>query len=214
MTDQLVGVRVLRVCLVSDDVTFIGPTSIAIRAVDVHVHSATLGGLLSRPSGMFDLVILDLPPNDQAATDAVVRVREHMHAPVIAVAHRTQESSLVAPLAAGARGLALHTSGRSAIVAAIHAVRDGGVYVDPAVGATLVNLVTLSARAATRTTLTAAELRVLSRFPRGYTNAEIAEDLGLSINTVKTHVRHILSKLACADRVQATRVANERGLLR
>jgi DNA-binding NarL/FixJ family response regulator len=209
----LEAVRVLHVCVVSEDAPFASALARALTRDDVQAERLSLAGFLSRPGEDFDLAVLDLPDDEGASTDMVVGAREHIRGPVIGITQVLREAALIAPLGAGARGLVLRRSGASVIHAAIAAVSDGGVFVDPAVGGTLVGLVTIAARAESRSSLTAAELRVLSRFPRGMTNAEIADDLGISVNTVKTHVRHILGKLDSRDRVQATRVGYERGLL-
>ena len=55
---------------------------------------------------------------------------------------------------------------------------------------------------------------VLRLIARGKANKEIADELSLSMPTVKTHIAHILTKLEVPDRTRAVIIAMERGLLR
>jgi two-component system NarL family response regulator len=62
--------------------------------------------------------------------------------------------------------------------------------------------------------LSAREREVLALLPKGLSNPDIARVLGISLSTVKTHLRTIFSKLDVADRAESITVAVQRGLLR
>lgn len=200
----------VHVCVVSGDVMFAESLVHAVADDDLQVDRATLDEALAQSGHRVDIAILDLSAG--GTSDDIGDLRAHLRGHVIVLAPDARESSLIAPLAAGARGVVLRRSGPWVVASAVRAVRDGGLFIDPAVGTTLARLVALTARS-NEGDLTRTELRVLQRFPRGLTNAEIAAEMEVSRNTIKTHVRHILSKLDCDDRVQAVQVARDRGLL-
>ena len=58
------------------------------------------------------------------------------------------------------------------------------------------------------------EVEVLRLVAKGKANKEIAEELGVGEGTIKTHLKHLLSKLDAPDRTRAVTLALERGLLR
>ena len=62
--------------------------------------------------------------------------------------------------------------------------------------------------------LTPAERKILQQIVKGKSNKEIAHDLNVSENTVKTHVKNILGKLGVSDRTSAATLAIRRGLVR
>ena len=61
--------------------------------------------------------------------------------------------------------------------------------------------------------MTTREIEVLRQIARGHSNKDIAAVLGISEETVKTHVGHVLSKLQVGNRGQATVQALKRGLV-
>jgi DNA-binding NarL/FixJ family response regulator len=61
--------------------------------------------------------------------------------------------------------------------------------------------------------LTEREQQVLWQASRGATDKEIAAELNISLNTVKTHIRNILAKLHVSTRREATRAAKAKGIL-
>jgi DNA-binding NarL/FixJ family response regulator len=109
-------------------------------------------------------------------------------------------------LAAGALGYLFKDSGGAQVVAAIRAAARGERIVAPDVAARLTG-------SGPRADLSARELEVLTLVARGYRNREIATTIGRTEETVKMHVKSVLSKLGARDRTAAVAVALERGLL-
>jgi DNA-binding NarL/FixJ family response regulator len=122
-------------------------------------------------------------------------------------------------LRAGASGFLLKDAKGSELVQAVHVVADGDGLLAPSVTRRLIaefarRPAASSARPAALSELTPRETEVLQLIAGGLSNAEIAADLVLSEQTVKTHVGRILSKLALRDRAQAVVLAYESGLVR
>jgi DNA-binding NarL/FixJ family response regulator len=122
------------------------------------------------------------------------------------------ESAMLASFAAGANGFLVKDSDINLLREAVHTVADGGTFVDPRVAAKLVNVATKGRRTKGPFGLTLQEMRVLAFLPRGLTNREIGVELGVSDETVKTHLRNAMLKLKVHDRTQAAVVALREGL--
>ncbi len=116
-------------------------------------------------------------------------------------------------LKAGARGFLLKDAGPDLLAQAVHAAASGDALIAPSVTARL--LVTFAhttpgARPAQPIEpLTAREEEVLTTVARGRTNAEIAEELYISLSTVKTHLASLMTKLGARNRVEIAMWAYE-----
>jgi len=119
-------------------------------------------------------------------------------------------------LRAGASGFLLKDAPEERLITAIRVVAEGGSLFAPSVTRRLIEEFSRRAprREADLAALTERELVVLRLVARGLSNAEIAADLYVSENTVKTHVARVLMKLAVRDRVQAVVLAYECGIVR
>jgi len=120
-------------------------------------------------------------------------------------------------LRAGASGFLLKDAPATDVVSAIRAVAAGDAVLAPSTTRRLLaHAVPLlpDDGAGPHETLTGREREVLQALTGGGSNAEIAAELFLSEETVKTHVKHVLAKLGLRDRVQAVIYAYERGLAR
>jgi len=119
-------------------------------------------------------------------------------------------------LRAGASGFLLKDAPEERLVTAIRVVAEGGSLFAPAVTQRLIEEFSRRPRRTTPaslSTLTERETEVLTLVARGLSNNEIATELFVSENTVKTHVARVLMKLGLRDRVQAVVLAYESGLV-
>ena len=126
------------------------------------------------------------------------------------------DDTVLAALRAGASGYLLKDAPRRALLAAVRAVAEGDVMLDPNVARRLVesqpHRPPALAADEIRGQLTDREQQVLTVIARGLSNAEIAVELGIGEATVKTHVARLLDKLHVRDRVQLVVLAHTSGL--
>jgi DNA-binding NarL/FixJ family response regulator len=121
-------------------------------------------------------------------------------------------------LRAGASGFLLKDAPADQLVTAVRSLAAGDALIDPVITRRLISRFALAARPPDGLPdelrqLTARELEVLRLVARGLSNIEIARELVVEENTVKTHVSRILAKLSLRDRVQAVVLAYESGFV-
>ena len=116
-------------------------------------------------------------------------------------------------LKAGARGFLLKDAGPELLVQAIHAAANGDALISPDITRRLLTTLAGLGQAATPPQpiepLTEREEEVLLTVARGRTNAEIADELHISLSTVKTHVGALMNKLGARNRVEVAMWAYE-----
>ncbi|WP_328452834.1 MULTISPECIES: response regulator transcription factor [unclassified Amycolatopsis] len=121
-------------------------------------------------------------------------------------------------LCAGACGFLLKDAGPGLLVEAVHAAANGEALVSPSITTRLLAHFTASpARRNTRRAdppLSQRELEVTQAIARGRTNAEITEQLTISLSTVKTHLASIQRKIAARNRTEIAVWAWESGMVR
>jgi DNA-binding NarL/FixJ family response regulator len=144
-------------------------------------------------------------------------VQQYPETKVILLTTFGRDSTVVEALRAGATGFLLKDSPPEELLLTVRDAAAGKARIDPAVtGAVIAQLREAPSRARSSGRsllgLTARELEVLEMIAMGRSNAEIAQELVISLGTVKSHVAAVLSKLRLRDRVQAVIAAHEAGL--
>lgn len=118
----------------------------------------------------------------------------------------------------GADGYALHSSSMEAIAIAVRAVNAGACWVDGRLKDGVIAKPTRPAAQEIASTpkgppLSQRETEILTLVATGMSNSEIAKALGIGPETVKSHIRNIMQKLAAKDRTQAAIIAYQLGSL-
>lgn len=161
-----------------------------------------------------DLLILDLRMGPLDGIALLKQLRdEGSETPVVVLTMSEAAEDLAAALRLGVRGYLLKDMEPSDIVESIRRAVKGELVVAPAVAGKLATVLQRGdelddARAAIKQ-LTGRERQILSYVAAGLSNKAIAKTLGISHDTVKLHVRHILAKLGLVSRVEAAVFAVE-----
>jgi two-component system nitrate/nitrite response regulator NarL len=153
-----------------------------------------------------DVLIMDLNIPGQDGIESIRRLREEgLAIPVIALTMSDAEDDMAAALRAGARGYLLKSMEPGEVIEAIERAARGEVVVAPAMTAKLVRLLDGKPDAAgsLMDQLTPREREILACLTRGKSNKAIAQELDISVDTVKLHVRNVLTKLNLSSRVEA-----------
>jgi DNA-binding NarL/FixJ family response regulator len=154
-----------------------------------------------------DVTLLDGRLPDLMGVEVAQRIlADDPDARIIMLTVNETEEHIHRALEAGVRAYLPKTTLRAELLEAIRLVHSGGLY-QPA------NIRARVAARRQRIPLSPRESEVLQLIAKGLANKEIADRLGLSEPTVKTHVRHLLTKLEVPDRTGAVFVAMERGLV-
>lgn len=153
-----------------------------------------------------DVALIDLRLPGQSGIEAIRAIRaQHPKAGLIAITSFDGDADARNALAAGANGFLFKGSPGTEILDAVRAVSAGGEWVTDEIAALLT--------ATDGSDLSAREQEVLTKLAEGLRNQEIADQLGLSLSTVKCHVNAILDKLDAVDRTEAVVTALKRGII-
>lgn len=139
------------------------------------------------------------------------RLREEFPATSVVILTMQAEPELAREaMREGASGYVLKDGAHAQLVEAVSAAAAGRIYLDPLLGA---RLAAEPPPSGPPDGLTRREVEVLQLLAAGYTNAEVAKQLFMSVRMAETHRAQIQRKIACSSRAEVTRYALERGLI-
>ena len=159
------------------------------------------------------VLLLDLNmPGEISSMEAISKVRDRAPATAVVVLTMQEDPAFArAALRAGATGYVLKDSAEAELVDAVRRAAAGDTYLAPRLGAALV--ATPEQPPGAPRDLTAREVEVLRLIALGHTNAEIGDQLHLSVRTVESHRSHIQQKLRRSSRAELVRYALDHAML-
>jgi two-component system, NarL family, response regulator NreC len=156
------------------------------------------------------VLVLDLNMPGGSSLEAIPKLRQDAPDTQIVVLTMQQEPAFAREaLSAGALGYVLKEAADDELVEAVRRAAIGESYLNPRLGARIAS----EPPPGPPDDLSEREVDVLRLIALGHTNAEIAEQLYLSVRTVETHRAHIQRKLRLATRAELVGYALERGLI-
>jgi two-component system, NarL family, response regulator DevR len=160
-----------------------------------------------------DVVLLDTRLPDISGVEVCRRLtRKHPDVAVVILTTYTDVELVEECLQAGARGYVVKDVERFSLKESIRAVHRGQAVLAPQVAGQLIDRMRKGTPEEKRPAgLSASQVAILRLISRGHSNREIAADVHLSENTVKTHVQEIFRKLGVRNRVEAAILAGKSG---
>jgi two-component system response regulator NreC len=164
-----------------------------------------------------DVVLMDIAMPLLNGLEATRQIRHtHPNTRVLILTMHQNEEYLSEVLEAGASGYVLKHAAGHELIAAIRAVAQGDAFFSPAMARTLVEHYVekmAGGDAHPSDELTSREREILQLVAEGHTNSDIAEILGISGKTVKTHRLHLMQKLDLHDRGELIKYAISKGII-
>lgn len=167
-----------------------------------------LGGLEQFRRLLPDIALVDLQMPGMGGIELTRRLREeYPHARVVILTTYRGDANARDALAAGACGYMLKSSLRGELIEGLRRVAQGRRCLSAEISEDI-------AQHVGEETLTSREVSILSALAQGWENKRIASGLGISAETVKSHLARIFEKIGARNRTEAINIALRRGLVR
>ncbi len=170
-----------------------------------------------------DVAIMDIGLPDVDGIELTKRIKASPNlqtTKILILTLQNEETSVLEAFQAGANSYCMKNIRPDLLLEAIRATQAGQAWIDPAIARIVLAYAKRAEKPDTKnptekvsSSLTDRELEVLQLIVNGNSNADIAEKLYITVGTVKTHVRNILTKLSAEDRTQAAVHALRSGLV-
>lgn len=198
----------IKVLLVDDhEMVRLGVSSYLMIQSDMEVVGEASNGLEGYHKALElrpDIILMDLVMDVMDGIEATQKIMaDWPQAKIIIVTSFLDDEKVYPAMEAGASSYLLKTSSAAEIAQAIRSTYQGHKVIEPAVAERIIEHRLDQARPKPHDELTNRELDVLRLIGQGYSNQAIAEELVITLKTVKTHVSNIFTKLEVEDRTQA-----------
>ena len=198
----------IKVLLVDDhEMVRLGVSSYLMIQSDMEVVGEASNGLEGYHKALElrpDIILMDLVMDVMDGIEATQKIMaDWPQAKIIIVTSFLDDEKVYPAMEAGASSYLLKTSSAAEIAQAIRSTYQGHKVIEPAVTEKIIEHRLDQVRPKPHDELTNRELDVLRLIGQGYSNQAIAEELVITLKTVKTHVSNIFTKLEVEDRTQA-----------
>jgi len=157
-----------------------------------------------------DVVLMDLRMPEMDGTEAIDALRRAGNTiGILVLTTYDSDTDILRAIESGANGYLLKDTSRDELIRAIEATARGETWLTPAIASRVLQQMQQPASG----TLSDREVEVLRLVAKGCSNKEIAENIHVSLATVKTHLIHVFRKLDVNDRTAAVTIALERGII-
>jgi DNA-binding NarL/FixJ family response regulator len=177
---------------------------------------AAADGFLNRCDTPPDLVLVDLGLPDTSGLEVIQRVYQRFsQTPIIVMTTFSAEESFIAAIRAGASGYLLKSEQAHDLVHGIQQVLQGNYPVSPSLARYLFRLSGSPVLKESNTAfqISPREVDLLGGLAKGWSYAQCADAMGISLNTVQSHIRNVYRKLNVSNQTQAINKARASGVI-